>query len=34
MAADPDALIPTRQSLLIRLKNWDDQDSWKDFFDA
>ena len=32
MAADPDALIPTRQSLLIRLKNWDDQDSWRDFF--
>src|SRR5437867_2939099 len=27
-------LIPTRQSLLSRLKNWDDQDSWKLFFDT
>jgi len=26
--------IPTRYSLLSRLKNWDDQDSWKDFFDT
>ena len=32
----PDAgdLIPTRESLLSRLKNWDDQDSWRDFFDT
>jgi len=29
-AEDP---LPTRYSLLSRLKNWDDQDSWKDFFD-
>lgn len=26
--------IPTRRSLLSRLKNWDDQDSWKVFFDT
>ena len=26
--------IPTRYSLLSRLQNWDDQDSWKDFFDT
>jgi RNA polymerase sigma factor (sigma-70 family) len=27
-------LIPTRQSLLSRLKDWDDQDSWRDFFET
>lgn len=27
-------LLPTRQSLLSRLKNWDDQESWKAFFDT
>jgi RNA polymerase sigma-70 factor (ECF subfamily) len=27
-------LIPTRYSLLSRLQDWDDQDSWKDFFDT
>jgi RNA polymerase sigma factor (sigma-70 family) len=27
-------LIPTRYSLLSRLENWDDQKSWKDFFDT
>jgi RNA polymerase sigma factor (sigma-70 family) len=27
-------LIPTRYSLLSRLHNWDDQKSWKDFFDT
>ena len=26
--------IPTRYSLLSRLQSWDDQDSWKDFFDT
>jgi RNA polymerase sigma factor (sigma-70 family) len=26
--------IPTRESLLSRLKDWDDQVSWKDFFDT
>ena len=30
----PDQLIPTRRSLLSRLKDWDDQESWKDFFDT
>jgi len=27
-------LIPTRYSLLSRLQHWDDQESWKDFFDT
>ncbi len=27
-----DALIPTRESLLGRLKNWEDQDGWREFF--
>jgi RNA polymerase sigma factor (sigma-70 family) len=26
--------IPTRTSLLRRLKQWDDQESWRDFFDT
>jgi RNA polymerase sigma-70 factor (ECF subfamily) len=26
--------IPTRYSLLSRLQNWNDHDSWKDFFDT
>ena len=26
--------IPTRYSLLSRLQNWQDQDSWKEFFDT
>jgi RNA polymerase sigma factor (sigma-70 family) len=35
MKMDPnDELIPTRQSLLSRLKDWNDQESWKDFFDT
>lgn len=25
-------LLPTRQSLLSRLRDWDDQESWRDFF--
>ncbi len=29
---EPD-FLPTRQTLLSRLKDWNDQDSWKDFFD-
>jgi RNA polymerase sigma-70 factor (ECF subfamily) len=29
-----DELIPTRRSLLNRLKDWDDHESWKDFFDT
>ncbi|MSU63920.1 MAG: sigma-70 family RNA polymerase sigma factor [Pedosphaera sp.] len=27
-------MLPTRWSLLSRLKDWEDQDSWKQFFDA
>src|SRR6187455_686802 len=27
-------LIPTRKSLLSRLKNWEDNESWRDFFDT
>jgi len=27
-------LIPTRDSLLSRLKRWDDHDSWRDFFNT
>ena len=27
-------LIPTRNSLLSRLKDWEDQDSWQDFFNT
>src|SRR5215468_1166948 len=30
----PADLIPTRESLLSRLKNWEDHDSWQDFFDT
>ena len=30
----PDELIPTRATLLQRLKNWQDQSSWQDFFDT
>ena len=29
---DADGLIPTRQSLLSRLKDYDDNESWRDFF--
>lgn len=34
MAGKHENLIPTRYSLLSRLENWDDQQSWRDFFDA
>ncbi len=34
MSFPAEDFIPTRYSLLSRLKNWDDQDSWKDFFDT
>ena len=34
MSADPDDLVPTRWSLINRLKNWDDQTSWREFFDT
>ena len=26
--------LPTRHSLILRLKNWQDQESWQDFFDT
>jgi RNA polymerase sigma factor (sigma-70 family) len=29
-----DEFIPTRQSLLDRLRNWDDERGWRDFFDT
>ena len=32
--ARSDEWIPTRQSLLTRLKHWDDQEGWHDFFDT
>lgn len=33
MLSTPDP-IPTRYSLLSRLKDWDDHESWKEFFDT
>lgn len=29
-----DTFIPTRRSLLSRLRNWDDQESWRQFFET
>lgn len=34
MAARPDKWIPTRASLLSRLKDWENRESWQDFFDT
>ncbi|MBI2948968.1 MAG: sigma-70 family RNA polymerase sigma factor [Verrucomicrobia bacterium] len=34
MPENQDEFIPTRRSLLTRLKDWDDQESWKDFFNT
>ena len=34
MHDQPDPFLPTRQSLLSRLKVWDDHESWRDFFDT
>jgi RNA polymerase sigma factor (sigma-70 family) len=34
MRLETDNFIPTRQSLLSRLRSWDDQESWRDFFDT
>ena len=34
MTCTSEEFIPTRASLLSRLRNWDDQESWKDFFDT
>lgn len=33
-ALTPQDLLPTRCSLLSRLKDWDNQDSWRDFFNT
>ena len=33
MPVDWNQLIPTRRSLLSRIKHWDDQKSWQDFYD-
>ncbi len=29
---EPDSFLATRRSLITRLKNWDDQEAWRDFF--
>jgi len=29
-----DSVLPTRQSLLSRLRDWQDQDGWREFFDT
>lgn len=34
MTEPADEFIPTRQSLLSRLKDWDDKASWRDFFNT
>jgi RNA polymerase sigma factor (sigma-70 family) len=34
MVSTRDELIRTRTSLIRRLKDWDDQDGWQDFFDT
>ncbi len=34
MASTADELIPTRDSLLSRLKDWGDRESWHDFFET
>ncbi len=34
MTDRPEEFLPTRASLLSRLKDWDDQQSWRDFYDA
>ena len=34
MPEPADEMIPTRATLIHRLKNWKDQSSWQDFFDT
>src|SRR5512134_273675 len=34
LAARSDELLPTRRSLLDRLRNWEDQSSWREFFNT
>ena len=31
---EQDELLPTRWTLIERLKNWDDQESWREFFET
>ena len=33
-ATDPGDLLPTRRSLLSRLKDWDEKDAWREFFNT
>lgn len=34
MRSQRDEFLPTRRSLLSRIKNWDDHQSWRDFFNT
>src|SRR6266498_2796314 len=34
MTDEPNEFLPTRHSLLVRLKDWEDQTSWREFFDT
>jgi len=34
VAPDNEPFLPTRKSLLSRLKNWEDNESWRDFFET
>lgn len=34
MANEPDEVIPTRRTLLSRLKDWNDQEGWREFFNT
>jgi RNA polymerase sigma factor (sigma-70 family) len=34
MSTTAEDSIPTRQSLLVRLKQWDDADGWREFFET
>lgn len=34
MLPPADRFLPTRRSLLTRLKSWDNQDSWREFFET
>jgi len=34
MAKEPDEVIPTRRTLLSRLKDWNDQEGWREFFNT
>jgi len=31
---ETDSYLPTRQSLLVRLKDWQDHEGWREFFDS